>query len=75
MPRRIPLAVRELIISRTDIEPSAAYCICVSRLRGSSRRARHAMNFLPAKDAFFTILTMSLAFLIEIAVFALIGMF
>lgn len=33
------------------------------------------MNSLSARDALFTVLTMGLAFLIEVAVFALIGMF
>lgn len=42
---------------------------------GASQRARHVMNSLSARDALLTVLTMSSAFLLEVAVFAWIGMF
>jgi hypothetical protein len=41
---------------------------------GASQDARHDMNPLSAADVFLTVTIMSVAFLIEIALFILIGM-
>lgn len=45
-----------------------------ARLRGFAI-ARHVMNSISARDTLLTVLTMSSAFLIEVALFAWIGMF
>lgn len=42
---------------------------------GASQCARHLMNSLSAGDAIVTVAIMTSAFLIEVAVFALVGMF
>lgn len=46
-----------------------------SRRLRSFAIARHVMNSISARDTLLTVLTMSSAFLIEVALFAWIGMF
>ncbi|MBP0115418.1 hypothetical protein, partial [Bradyrhizobium vignae] len=42
---------------------------------GASQRARRAMTPLPVSDVFLTVAIMAVAFVIEIGLFILIGMF